>query len=277
MHFRLTFCMPQFTDHTVDDEGYMTALFVDGQNILSKWGIEFSDSNGFFIHGQKGNARMEVVSLHTSEKETKAELRVHLKTTDMRISIVETVGAKKVTRTYTIIPSRDTSMQDISISQGFKQEFFHHMHIGNESVSFTGHERNHQHAVTHTELMGKAFDLHITYTSSHPGTEFIPMMYGRTSAKTGWIVHARLFPGKNPSKKAIVLGRSFWNKKIPGSDVLVHVQPLVDYLWDVGEDPKKRHIRTGGLYALGLARVKKDIPIVLTETITLVPARAKNE
>ncbi len=265
--------MVSFDSHHVDERGYVNSLKVGKKEILAKWGVEFSDGNGFFIHGQEGNAPMELLSLSTNEKENRVEMMVHLKTTDMRISVHERFFPQKIIREYVLIPSRDTFMQDISISQGFVKDVFSTMKIGDETITFTGKERNHQFHETKALLHGKEFDLLIEYESSHPGTGFSPMIYGRTSPKNGWVVHARLFP-KTISKKAIVWCNPAWNKKIPFSDLLVHIKPLVDYLWNVGEHPEKAHIWTGGLIAYGLAKVKKDIPITFTETITLVPKKA---
>lgn len=261
--------MASFDSHRVDERGYTTSLRVNRKEILAKWGVEFSDGNGFFIHGQEGNAPMQLLSRTTNEKETRVEMVVHLKTTDMRISVHERFFPKKIIREYVLIPSKDTFMQDISISQGFVKGVFSSMTIGGESITFTGKERNHQFNETKAVLHGDEFDLHIGYESSHPGTGFSPMIYGRTSPTNGWVVHARLFP-KTISRKAIVWCNPAWNKKIPFSDVLVHIKPLVDFLWNVGEHPEKAHIWTGGLIAYGLARVKKDIPITFTETLSLV-------
>jgi hypothetical protein len=248
-----------------------------GKNeILAKWGVEFSDANGFFIHGQEGNAPMQILSLVKSEKENRVEMMVHLKTTDMRISIHERFFPKKIIRKYVLIPSRDTHMQDISISQGFVKNVFSTMEIGNETIAFTGKERNHQFHETKAWLRGKEFDLRIEYESTYSGTGFSPMIYGRTSPKDGWVVHARLFP-KTIAKKAIVWCNPAWNKKIPFSDWLVHIKPFVDYLWNVGEHPEKAHIWTGGLIAYGLAKVNKGIPITFTETITLVPKKIQGK
>ncbi|MFH0970354.1 MAG: hypothetical protein V1776_02750 [Candidatus Diapherotrites archaeon] len=264
--------MVSFDSHRVDERGYTTSLKVGKQEILAKWGIEFSDGNGFFIHGKEGNAPMSLLSLSTNEKETQGEMVVHLKTTDLRISMHEKFFPKKIVREYVFIPSHDTFMQDISISQGFVKGIFSSMKIGSETITFTGKERNHQFNETKVILNGKEFDLRIEYESSHSGTGFSPMIYGRTSPKDGWVVHARLFP-KVASKKVIVWCNPLWNKKIPFSDILVHIKPLVDYLWNIGELPERAHIRMGGLTAYGLAEVKKDIPISFTETITLIPKK----
>lgn len=274
MEFRPFNGMPTFTSHSTDDEGYLKSLCVDGKNILTKWGIEFSDGDRFFIQNQKSHAPYEVESVALEKNHTRATLLVHLTKSTLRILVDETFTPTKITRKYTITPLQDTHFMDISISQAFEKKVFEHVEMNGLVLPFDGIERNHQFEVNHALLVGKDFDIEVHFDSPHNRTGLTPTIYARSGARFGWAIHSRLFP-KQIAKKAIMWCNAAWNKRIPFSDLLSKIDPLVDYLWYVGEKPQLSTRRTYGFASFGLALAPKNTPIELVQTLTLKSKKEK--
>lgn len=260
--------MASFTSHSTDNEGYLKTLCVDEKNILTKWGIEFSDGDRFFIQNQKSHAPHEVESVKIEKNHTRATLLVHLSQSTLRIEIDEVFSAKKITRSYVITPLQDTHFMDISISQAFEKKVFDHVEMNGLVLPFDGIERNHQFEVNHARFVGKDFDIDVDFEIQSNRTGLMPTIYARSSPQFGWVVHSRLFP-REIAKKAIMWCNAAWNKRVPFSDLLSKINPLVNYLWYVGEKPQLASRRTFGFASFGLALAPKDLPIRMTQTLTL--------
>lgn len=268
--------MLAFTSHSTDKEGYLKSLCVNGKNILTKWGIEFSDGDRFFIQNQQSHAPHEIISTTIEKNRTRSTLLVHLSKSTLRIEVDETFSPKKIIRRYTIFPLQDTHFMDISISQAFERNAFEHVEMNGLVLPFDGIERNHQFEVNHARLVGKEFDVEIDFDIPHNRTGLIPTIYSRSGNRFGWAIHSRLFP-KSIAKKAIMWCNAAWNKRVPFSDVLSKIDPLVNYLWYVGEKPELAKRRTFGFASFGLALAPKNTPIEMVQTLTLKPKKVSKK
>ncbi|QQR93143.1 MAG: hypothetical protein IPJ89_02810 [Candidatus Iainarchaeum archaeon] len=261
--------MTVFTNHTTDNEGYLKTLDVDGTNILTKWGIEFSDSEKQFIHGQKAGANHHVESSKIEKNRTRTTLMVDLKRSRIRLEIDEHFSPDKIERKFMITPLEDTNLIDIAISQAFIRETFTHAKINGNIIGFDGMERNHQFESKKAILVGKSFDLEVELKVQANNSGLAPVVYCRTGKRFGWSIHTRLFP-KEITKKVIIWCNKHWNRSIPLSNFFSSIRPVVDYLWYVGERPDRVERRTFGFASFGMAHAPKNETIVLTQCLTLV-------
>lgn len=264
--------MVTFGNHHTNERGYTDAIMVGKQNILTKWGVEFSDGESFFIQEQKTNSTHEIISVKKTANKNHVVILVHLRTAPIRVEIFETFSPKKITRKCFFTPLNDVKLTDISISQAFHRELFSSFKIDGNEIPFIGTERNHQYETEHAKLIGEKFQLAIDFKSSFANTGFVPVIYGRTSPQKGWVVHSRLFPHK-VVEKVIVWCNKHWDKSIPFSRILSKIDPLVDYLWYVGEKPSLTHRRTFGLSSFGLVSIPQNTRIEMSQTITIRPAK----
>lgn len=212
-------CMVHFDSHTTDENGYTHSLVVNGENILSKWGVEFSDGHSFFIQGQKTNSTHKILRVVRTKNKNTVVILVQLSTAPIQVDIHESFTRTRITRKCTFTPLKDVKLTDIAISQAFHQEKFSSLEINGNKIPFLGVERNHQFETSRATLAGKSFDLAIHFKSKFGSTGFVPVIYGRTSPHKGWVIHSRLFPHKIV-QKAIVWCNKWWNKRIPFSDTL---------------------------------------------------------
>lgn len=260
--------MPRFTTHETDETGYTRTLAVGKDSILTKWGVEFSDGDSFFIHGQKTNSTHAIVSLQKTKSRNRVVIQVNLATAPILVEIIENFSPTKITRKCYFTPQKDVLLTDISISQAFRRDAFHTFSIKGNEIPFVPAERNHQYETEHAKLVGNSHTLFFDFKSSFGDVGFVPVIYGRMSPEKGWVVHSRLFP-KKVIQKVIVWCNKHWNKRIPFSDVLTKIGPLVNHLWYVGEKPSLTHRRTFGLSSFGLVHIPKNTRVEMIQTITL--------
>ena len=264
--------MLKFGAREADDKGYTHSLEVAGKNILTKWGVEFSDGDSYFIQGLKSISTNKIIELHQTKNKTNIVIEVQLSKSKIHIQGEEVFEPTRITRTYIFTPDKDTHFMDISISQAFDEKVLSHFEIDGKTFEFDNGERNHQYETDNARLIGKEFDIEIAFESNTKDTGFTQVVYGRASSKKGWVVHTRLFP-KEIVKKAIMWCNNMWNKRVPFSDALSKIAPLVDYLWYAGEKPSLAKRKTYGFVSYGLALAKKNVPIRMTQTMTLKPKK----
>lgn len=244
-------------------KGYLEKFYFKKENIILPWGVETSDSSGFFTLNEKG-CRQRIIkkNLGVSEKSIKGFLEVELPHSHWKLEISEQFNQNKIKRKNTLLCLEDSEFNDFVSRFRFKKEFIKSVEIAEKKLFHKNSNIYYQFPVKEVLLNlknKKRISIKInSYKTIHG---LVPIMYARDSGDE-WVVHARLFPA-NPDKKQIKILRDWYNKAIPQgiSDVLLSIKPIYNFLWYRGE--RKGYFPIG---AYGLVKAKKgDVLELITE------------
>jgi len=252
-------------------EGFLEELKINKENIINSWGIETSDSSGFFSLNEKG-CRQKIIE--KKFQKTKNKIKGHIETklpfSHWKIYVEEFQKTKnKIIRKNKLVCLEDSEFSDFVSRFRFKKDFIKNVEIGNKKLTHKKSNIYYQHPVKKVVLNLKSGGrIQIELNNFKTIGELKPVLYAR-DFKEEWIIHVRLFP-VNPKIKQIRICRSWYNKAIPKkiAKPFLAILPLRKFLWYRGE-------KKGGfpLGAYGLVLGKKGEILNLETEFTYFPLK----
>lgn len=217
--------------------GFIDSLKIRKKNIILPWGIETSDSSGFFTLNEKG-CREKIISKEIVKKNNQisGEVTIKLPHSLWALSIKESFKKNEIIRLNKLTCLENSEFNDFVSRFRIKKEFVESVDIAGKKLFHNSSNIYHQYPVKKVILnliSGEKIILKII--SYKTIKDLIPVMYARDSGNE-WVIHARLFP-KNPKIKQIKILRTWYNKAIPQwmSNVLLKIKPFHNFLWYRGE------------------------------------------
>ena len=247
-------------------EGYIEKFFIDKKNIIYPWGIETSDSAGFFSLNEN-SCRQKVLSkkIKIKNKMLSGEIESKLPHSHWKLIIDEKISENKIQRNNRLVCLDDCEFNDFVSRFRFQKEFINSVEIAGKKLFHKSSNIYYQFPTKKVILnlnSGKKIMIELKSYKTIPGLE--PVIYARDFGEE-WIIHARLFP-KSPKIKQIKILRDWYNKAIPQyiSNILLKIKPLYSFLWYRGE--RKGYFPIG---AYGLVKGKKGDILELVSEISI--------
>lgn len=236
------------------NKGYIKELNINNQNIILPWGVETSDSSGFFTLNEEG-CRQKIVKKDSriSKNSISIIIEARLPHSHWELNIDESIRDKSITRINRLTCLEDCQFNDFVSRFRFKKEFVKSIEIANKKLIHKDSNIYNQYPVKKVVVnlvSGKKIEIKIKSYKTIQGLE--PVIYARDSGNE-WVIHARLFP-KDPKIKQIKILRQWYNRAIPQwiSNILLKIKPIYNFLWYRGE--RKGYFPIG---AYGLVKGKK--------------------
>lgn len=215
------------------EDGFLEKLVVNGENIVLPWGVEASDSGGFFsLNEQSNKTRIVVRKLSLQESGVKGFLKVKLPFSYWQLFIEEKYVKNRILRKNMLVCLEDSQFNDFVSRFRFKKNFIRSVEINGSELVHSDSRIYYQHPVDHVVLnLVSGGKIVIRIKSFKTVKGLVPMMYAR-DVLDEWVIHARLFPS-NPDIEQIRILRSWYDKAIPQwiSNCLLAIKPLRNFLW----------------------------------------------
>jgi len=247
-------------------KGYVEKIYLGRNNIILPWGIETSDSKGFFTLNKKG-CREKIIKeeIKKNNDSILGFIKAELPNSKWRININEKYFKKKILRKNKLTCLSNCEFNDFVSRFRFKKEFIKSVEISGKKLFHKNSNIYYQFPVKEVIINlvnGQKLKIKINSVKTIEG--LVPVMYVRDSLNE-WVIHARLFP-KNPKIKQIKILRSWYNKAIPQgiSNLLLSIKPIYNFLWYRGE--RKGYFPIG---AYGLVKGKRGDVLELETEVRL--------
>lgn len=223
----------KFNNNTVD------ALFFRDVNIINPWGIETSDSSGFFSLESGVGYRYEILHEDYSfdERRFAANLTVRMPEGRWRLMSHDSIiGESKVFRRAELECLENSYFLDFVMRFRFRNGPIEYAEIDRTQVLHDNSHVYHQYSTRQVLLVGRDFDIRISCKDVIMPETMKLVMYV-SDQKGEWIVHIRMLP-KQFDKEIIKLC-NFWFKTRPipqpFANLLLRSERLKRALWYRGE------------------------------------------
>ena len=115
--------------------GFVEELTLKDINIISPWGIETSDSAGFFSLNEKG-CRQEIINKQfiLSKNSLLGEIEVKLPKSHWKLEINESYTKTTISRSNKLVCLEDSEFNDFVSRFRFKKEFIDYVEINGERL-----------------------------------------------------------------------------------------------------------------------------------------------
>lgn len=221
------------------DNGVVSKLYVDGENLINPWGIETADSWSFFsmekgigYRHQRMNERIDF-----NEKQYAASLESKMREGRWKLELNDQiVNSSKLVRKAELTTVEDSVLMDFVMRFRFLKSKFDSATIDGRTFTHRNTNIYNQYKCNKVTLIGKNNTIEINIKSSHTDGGLIPHMYVRDRGDE-WIVHCRMLP--STSHKDVIKLCNKWCRTSPIpqalTDLLLKIKKIRAGLWYRGE------------------------------------------
>ncbi len=248
--------------------GLPAGLLADGNALTDGWDIETSDREAFLTLSQSHGRKPTL----TAATALSARYEAEMPEGRWQLELATQVEEDGVRRSQTLSASTPLLMQDFVCRYRFPKALFPAARIAGHTLTHSGANVWHQYPVSRLELLGPAWVVHLSASSTVIGdARFRLDHYVRDEPGPDWVVHARMMP--SPEDQRWLRWETRWGRILD-----VRSGPALRVLSALGLDRPLWYLaeRRGGrpnIALIGLARLGAGAELSLVSELRVIPAR----
>jgi hypothetical protein len=221
------------------ENGVISKLFVQGENIINPWGFETADSSAFFSLEEGVGWRYQLLEkqINYDNKKFIANLEIKMKEGRWKLFIRDEIENENLLIRYVEAEClEDTVFMDFVMRFRFKKSFIDYALISNKKIYHNNTNIYYQYPVDNVLLKGSKFDVKINIVDSLVPLKMKPVMYVRDNHGE-WVVHVRMIPKKADKEVIKICTKWASTRPLPQllSNMLLKSPKLKKFLWYRGE------------------------------------------
>lgn len=246
------------------------------ESIISQWGVEFGDSQGYFSLAEKDwGAKVHEQNVIKKKNYVISDMEVALSEGWFNLHMEDTVSENKISRIARLTAQDDVLLMDFVLRYVFLKKYVRCVQIDGDVITHKEENKYHQYPVSSLKVFLKSGEILTISAVAQKVGNFSLYVYARDHKDT-WIIHVRLLP-KEVEKEIIKLNVPWYNRSIPDvfSKRLLRIDWVRNAIWYVSEKDKfpwwnilGRALKPNGY---GLARVNKNEVLELHSTVSWEP------
>lgn len=217
----------------------ISQLWVNDQNIIKPWGVEFADSSAFFSLEEGVGYRYSVLEEQESQDGFSHEVTktIRMKEGVVRLELSEWLESPTdFRRSCKLTCLEDTILMDFVLRYRFLSSSFQKGYIANKKLVFKNTRIYHQYPVETARLSNPEYSVSVSVENKIIPRTMGGFMYLRDGDGC-WVLHVRMLPIKGDKEVIKLCSKWFKTKPLPSwiSAPALRIPGLKKAIWYRGE------------------------------------------